>query len=127
MFGREAKDGEAFRDIGFKPVGELRSSGAVLGCRSLEQGFGLGPGGSVEHLAQIGGEDAAQGDLGRVLQSVLLKMKLTALPGDGGNLTRISPVDVRNLQQYLADPFARSRLQITISRSGVVEDIQCNG
>ena len=105
--GRQREDGETFLDVLLEPGGELRSALAVLGDHCLEKGLGERAVLSLEDVAKFLGDLRAQGDLGNVLKSVLLEMKLAALPEDA--------------REAGSDGFAQAWMIIADEEGGAVE------
>lgn len=84
MGGGQSKDGKAFRNVALHPKGEFGSGGGVGLNEVFEASRGGGEIGAEEDGANVGGDFGPQIESGDEGLGVLLKVKLAALPGDGG-------------------------------------------
>ena len=76
------KDGEAFWDVGFEPVGEVWGGLFVFGGDGFEAALSFCQVGSMEDGAEVGGDFLAHVDFGDEVHGVLLEMELATLPGN---------------------------------------------
>lgn len=84
MGGREGEDGKALGKVVLHPEGEFGSGWRVGQHEIFEPGGGGREIGAEEDGANVGGDFGPQIEPGNISLGVLLKMELTALPGDGG-------------------------------------------
>ena len=80
----QGKDGEAFWDVGFEPVGEVWGGLFVFGGDGFEAALSFGQIGSMEDGAEVVGDFFTHMDFGDEGHGVLLEMELATLPGDTG-------------------------------------------
>lgn len=84
MWFWQGKDGEAFWDVGFEPVGEVWGGHFVFGGDGFEAALSFGQIGSMEDGAEVGGDFFPHMDFGDEGCGVLLEMELATLPRDTG-------------------------------------------
>lgn len=82
--GFEGENGEPFGKIMLHPIGEFWGGFGVGSDDFCEAAFGGGAVLSEEDAADVSGDFFAHVEAWDVGLGVLLKMKLAALPGDGG-------------------------------------------
>lgn len=84
MLGGDGEDCQAFENVYFSPVGELRRGGLVTFDEAVEFVTGVVSIFRVEDVSDVVGDLFSQFDFGRVLHRVLGEVKLAAWPGDSG-------------------------------------------
>ena len=84
VLDRQGEDGEAVGQIFLHPGGEFRGAFGVKEDDFLESNFGGRATGTVKDAADGAGDFGALIEAGHIGLSVLLEMKLAALPGNAG-------------------------------------------